>query len=159
MNGNDLFNVIESGTPVRFYGPGLGKSTICRRLRELGYENVSECGDDDICDGQGCMSVPKDFSGMLVYFEDNPGKVNLPELMKIIGLEIEEVQKDFVLHEISLCKDELEVIKDCMVTKITEHVGEAGYEFVQIVFYDSQNDCNIILSISENGAVHISDPV
>lgn len=83
---DELLKTIISGTPVHFYGPGLGKSTMCNRLRELGYENVTECGDDAICNDLAERSIPEKFTGMLVYFEENPAGVNLPDLMEFIGL-------------------------------------------------------------------------
>lgn len=77
---------IFTRTPIHFYGPGLGKSTLCKALQEIGVSNVSEAGEcGAMC---GCWSVPDKFSGLLVRFDvksipdDAPALEDLPELLR-----------------------------------------------------------------------------
>lgn len=78
---------LRDGIPVHFYGPGCGKSTLSSKLREMGIVNISEAGE--VCDleetmGYGCMSVPENFSGLLIYFSEDPVGKNLPGLINAI---------------------------------------------------------------------------
>lgn len=88
MTSREVAIALQSRIPVHFYGPGLGKSTITAKLRELGFVQISEAGDSDICGSKGCYSIPKDFSGLLVFFKDTPAEGNLPELFQLLNTKV-----------------------------------------------------------------------
>lgn len=77
---------IFTGSPIHFYGDGLGKSTLCRALRELGVRNISEAGE--LNGSRGCWGIPDEFSGALIVFrskripEDAPAIEDLPDLLR-----------------------------------------------------------------------------
>lgn len=77
---------IFTGAPIHFYGDGLGKSTLCQALKQLGVRNISEAGElDGTC---GSWSIPDGFSGALIAFrckkipEDAPAIKDLPDLLR-----------------------------------------------------------------------------
>lgn len=79
-----VVKALLDGVPVHFYGPGCGKSMLSSKLREMGITNISEAGE--VCDlegtmGYSCMSIPENFSGLLIYFSDDPEGKNLPGLI------------------------------------------------------------------------------
>lgn len=96
MKSREVVEVLKMGIPLHFYGPGLGKSTLCEALRAMGYHNVSEAGDENICGGDGSMSVPDNFSGLLIYFEITPSGGNLPGLFQLLNKEV----RSELIHEL-----------------------------------------------------------